>query len=127
MRVLKIAPEAQWIKFDSDLSFLVRRITVHDAHDIVEGTSLARLFREAAGTEDVRMSERELLDLCDRIIDKMVTGWTVQDPAGADVPVSIEAAHWLLTETPNLAGWLINTVFLGSARAEAEITLEKGD
>lgn len=127
MRVLNIAPEAQWIAFDEQLSLRVRRITIHEAHDIVAGTALARLFSAKEGETALRLPERELLDLCDRIFEVMVIGWTVQGPDGGDVPVTREAWRWLLTDEPRLIGWLLNRVLLGAARDEAEVELEKGD
>lgn len=127
MRVLNIAPEAQWIKFDDDLSLRIRRITVHESHDIVQGTVLARLFSGEADDGAMKIPEGELLDLCDRIFATMVVGWTVQDAEGGDIAVEKAAWRWLLTETPHLIGWLVNVVYLGVTRSEAEIELEKGD
>lgn len=127
MRVLDIAPPAQWIDYDDDLSLQVRRITVHEAHEIVRGTSLARLFRGEAGADEMVVPEGELLELCDRIFGVMVTGWTVRDAEGGEVPVTQEAWRWLVTDEPALISWLLNHVFLGRARAEAEVEREKGD
>ncbi len=127
MRVLNIAPQEQWIKYDDDLSLKVRRITVHEAHDIVKGTSLERLFRGETDGDEMALPEDELLGLCDRIFGTMVTGWSVQDPEGGDVPVTEEAWRWLLTDEPGLMSWLLHRVFLGVARDEAEVELEKGD
>lgn len=128
MRVLDIAPPEQWIEYDGTLSLQVRRITIHEAHEIVQGTALARVFEGGgSGDADVSLPQGELLGLCDRIFEVMVVDWTVQAPDGGKVPVTRQAWRWLLTDDPALISWLLNRVFLGAAAAEAEVEREKGD
>lgn len=129
MKVLDIAPPAKWVEFDDELSVEVRRLPMRDLMDLVEGTQLGRVLHGAtAGTEAREVLPwREMVDLAERVIDRMITDWTVADPQGAKVPVSPEAGRWLMTEVPGLTLWLVNRVLMPAFGAEGEVEQEKKD
>lgn len=129
MKTLNIAPPAKWVKFDDDLSFEVRRLPMRELMDLVDGTETGRIMFEldAAGRaeREATVPWRELVELAERVIDRMVTDWTVADPDGARVEVSLEAGRWLMTEVNGLASWLVLKILMPAFSAEGEIEAEK--
>ena len=134
MRVLNIAPPAQWRAFDDELSFELRRLPMRDLVEMIEGTrfqaAIETPLTEAESKVGARKSEvviplAELLDLGETVIERMVTNWTVQDPSGAAIPVTREAARWLISDVRGLAGWLVLDVLLSALAVEGALEKEK--
>lgn len=131
MKTLDLAPPAKWLKFDDDLSVEVRRCSMRELMDLVEGTRLGGLLYGAGadGETERRATTpwREMVELGERVIEHMVTDWTVADPEGGKIPVSLDAGRWLMTEVPGLTLWLVDSVLMPAFGVEIEVEQEKKD
>lgn len=131
MKTLDITPPRRWIKFDEELSLEVRRVQARELMDMFEGTSLGRMLYaidpEDPEVKEAKTSLPEMMDLAERVFERMVTDWTVQDPEGVKLPVTLDAARWLMTEVKGLAEWVVLKVLLPARDLEAEIDTEKKD
>ena len=120
MRRLDLRPiEA---RYDDDLVFTFRRLTMPDMVELVRGTAMeAAIF---SGGE-VSIPEAEALELCLRIVDMLAIGWTVVDHEDAPLPVTRAAVAQLITEDPRLIAWLIEQVFAPAVEGFALLDAEK--
>ena len=120
MRRLDLRPMEA--RFDADIAFSFRPLTLPDLIEIVRGTAMEPLL-EGGGALD--MPTREALEIVLRLIDTLATGWTLADHDGAPLPVTRAATAQLITEEPALLQWFLDAVLLPMMERFALASAEK--
>lgn len=108
MRRLDLRPVEA--RFDDDIAFTFRPVTLPDLVEIARGTAMDTLLDGGSAEIDFRPSEA--VEIALRLVDTLATGWTLADHEGRPLPVTRAAAAQLVTEEPALLEWLFADVLV---------------
>lgn len=124
----RLSLKAQWRAYDADTSFLVRRLRMSEILDFVKDGPLEQVMSGKVSPDDTEVFDvgaDDALKMALDVIEFAVTDWTVVDED--DQPLALTRAHadMLISDEPDLMGWLVESVLFAAAEEAAKEEAEK--